>query len=387
MKRPRTPLSSIIATTLIAALVWLVAEGQTLRQVQQSLQISFATPEGDSQLIVRPRPFTGWTSEATLQLEGATASIQSLINEISSTVALTTGVELPATPGTHVINLRDAIRRHEAFQGAGVSIISVTPETVEIQVDRLATLSVALQPIVDADLDTAATVQPDTVQLSGPSLVIEQWRTANADADGSEAPVIPVRVDPARLTGLTPGVATDLSGVPVQLPEELRGAWSTRVSPARVTVNVRLRSRTSSVTVRELPVRLLLPPEAFGRWLVEIPPEDRALRDVIFTGPQASIDRIQSGEAVPTPVVELSLQELESGVGSKPARFVDLPRGVTYQVSSSIVRVNLRVLAGVDPNGQTTGQPAGQTPPDNARTQPNPPDANAGGASPEQPRP
>jgi len=367
VKLSRTPVSSIIATTLIAALVWLVAEGQTLRQVQQSVQVSFAAPEGDSQLIVRPRPFSGWASEATLQLEGATTSIQALINDLSASVTLTPGLELPATSGTHVIDLREAIRRHEAFQGSGVSITSVTPETVEIQVDRLVTTTVALQPVVDADLDTPATIQPDSVQLSGPSLVIDAWAAqANAD-DGSDTPVIPVRVDPARLSGLTPGVGTDLSGVPIQLPEALRGAWSTRVTPARVTVNVRLRSRTSSITLRELPVRLMLPPEAFGRWLVEIPPEDRALKDVIFTGPQASIDRIQAGEAVPAAVVELSLQELESGVGSKPARIIDLPRGVTYQVSSSIVRVNLRVLAGVDPNGQTTGQPAA----DPNQTQPN----------------
>jgi len=354
----KTPISSIVATTLIAALIWLVAEGQTLREIQQTVQVSLTPPEGDTQLIVRPRPFTGWTSEVTLQLEGATSSIQTLLNELSSAVALTPGMELPGSPGTHVVDLRDAIRRHQAFQGSGVSITAVTPETIEIEVDRLTTLSVALQPVVEADLDTPATIRPDTVQLSGPSLVIDAWAADASPDDGADVPVIPVRVDPARLSGLTPGVGTDLSGVPVQLPEALRGAWSTRVLPGRVTVNVRLRSRTSSATLREVPIRMLLPPEAAGRWLVEIPQEDRALKDVVFTGPQASIDRIQSGEVVPTAVVELSLQELESGVGSKPARIIDLPRGVTYQVSASIIRVNVRVLAGVDPNGQTTGQPA-----------------------------
>ena len=356
----KLPLPSVVVTTLIAAMIWFVAEGQTLREEQRTVPLAINGQEtAEGRLLVRPQPDSDWNNEITLSLQGANAASQALLDEISPGLVLTAGVELPTSPGLHSVDVREALRRNEAFRGSGVSVVSVTPERLEIEVDRLESIEIDLVAAVDADLDTPPTVTPNSATLTGPSRILQRWLDSGHDS-------ITVTLPPARLTGLTPGITNQVPNVAIELPEELRGAWATRIAPARVTIGVLLRSRTSSFTIRRLPVRVLVPPEAFGRFIVELPEESQSLQDVIFSGPQASITRIQEGELIPAAVIELTMEELELGVGSKPAKLMGLPTGVTHQVAQAILRVNVRRLSGIepDPANSVSESPAdGEDPP------------------------
>jgi hypothetical protein len=367
--------SSLIATTLIAALIWFVAEGQTLSEVPVELTVALAGQDkGDGAMIVRPVDGAGLADGVTVHLTGSNSRVDALRDELGTRVLLTVGQELPSTPGPHSIDLRDALRELPMFRGSGVTISSVVPERLDIEVDRLETAMLTLRPEIGAELDTASTMEPSEVTLTGPASLVQRWL---AEPDTS----IPVRVNGDRLSGLTPGITHQIT-VPIELPPMLKGQWATRLTPPQTTVSLRLRSRTSSFTVRELPIRVLLPPEAFARWIVELPEQSAMLRDVVFTGPEASIERISNGAARPGAVIELSLTELEQGVGSKPARIIDLPPGVTYQVASAIVNINVRRLVGIDPNETAPATPPAGTPagtdPANSADQPTQPTIDAG---------
>lgn len=346
--------SSLIATTLIAVMIWFVAEGQTLSDKEVVLTVALAgQDQGDGAMIVRAVEGTNLADGIKVHLTGSNSRVDALRDKLGTRVVLTVGQELEPRTGQQSIDLRDALRELPVFRGSGVSISSVQPERLNIEVDRLETATLTLRLEIEADLDTAPTLEPAEVTLTGPATLVQRWF---AEPDTS----IPVRVNADRLSGLAPGITHRITAIPIELPPMLRGKWATKLTPSQTTASIRLRSRTSSFTVRELPIRVLLPPEAFGRWIVELPPQSAILRDVIFTGPQASIERISSGAATPGALVELSMAELEQGVGSKPARIIDLPTGVTYQVGSAIVSINVRRLAGIDPN-ETSPRPVSGT--------------------------
>jgi hypothetical protein len=350
-------LATVLTVSVITLLVWLVAEGQTLRQQRMSLQIGFPNEgEVEGARVVRVLPGQAWVGNAEVVAEGATSSLQRLADLLRGRVALSIGQQLPGEPGEHEVDLRTALRNTDAFRRAGVNVESVQPERVSVEIDTLEVLSIPVRVDVGrAELDGSPSVSPASILVSMPSSVATVLRNSGGAVEAV------ARVTQDQMRALVPGRTERVVGVAVELPGALRERWLVRADRTSVDVDLRLRSRASTLTIPRLPVRLLLAPSELGRWRITIPPTDQDLIDVTLTGPEEALDRIRRREVTPTAVVELGFEELERGIRSKQASIFGLPPGVTASVPRGEVGFSVeRVVApgpGTDPGLESEPPP------------------------------
>lgn len=343
MRLPTLDLKTITIVTVLSALTWALAESQTLRTQALTLRVALedgSTGPSERTLgpVVRVDPAQPWDGAAELALTGSAALIDGLADRLRGRAALVVGRELPTEPGTHTINLRDALRASEAFRASGVTIESVSPESVTIQVDQLETRELTIR------VSLPDGVEPETTPAPRPASVILTAPAALLDALEPGATAV-ATVTPEQVEPLLPGRDETLTAVRVTPPASIAGAWAVRLDPARADVTIRLRSKSSSLTIPRLPVQLLIAPAEAGRWTVEVEPSDQDLIDVTLTGPQEQLDRIRRSEVRPMAFVSLTFEELEAGVASKRATIVGLPAGVRAQAAREDVRLSIRPAA------------------------------------------
>lgn len=338
---------TLVVVTVLAALAWVLAESQTLRTESLSVQVAFDDGRGDPSTIgpvVRVSPGQGWDGSCELHMAGSAALIDQLLEELRSGVTLTLGRELPATPGTQGIDLRDALRQAEPIRDSGVTLESVEPSVVTIEVDRLKAIEV---PLEIRTPDGAALAAAPRTSLANVRLILPE----SAEGQLGEGRSAVATLTDADLAPLVPGRDETVAGVRVAAPAAVAGAWGVQVIPARVDVVVQVRSKAATMTIARLPVQVQLAPSELKRWSIEVEPADQDLTDLVLTGPQEQIDRIKRGEVRPTAVVALSFEELEAGVGSKRATVIGLPAGVKYEVARDEVRLKIERAHAADETG------------------------------------
>ncbi len=321
-----------LVVAVLTLLVWVLAESRTLRDEPVTLVVSFAD-EGDGASLVRVTDNT-WGADAEVTLLGSAAVVADARERLGGRVTLVVGRELPSAPGTHVVSLREALRRTDALRETGVTISEIRPETVTIEVDRAVDVRV---PVVarapQGMLDTPPRVSPATVLVRAPASAL-----VGIDVSTLEAVA---EIDQTMLDNVAPGREEMISGVRLRAPAALAEAWHVAMAPPVVDVTVAVRTRTRSHTIPRLPVQVLLPPPELGRWRIELAPENTDLFDVVVTGPSDAVGRIAGGEASPMAVVSLTFQELAQGIGSKAARIVFLPPGVSARVEDPTIHLTI----------------------------------------------
>ncbi|GJM17919.1 MAG: hypothetical protein DHS20C14_01320 [Phycisphaeraceae bacterium] len=345
----RPNLRTVIVVTVLAALAWALAESQTLQTSTISVQVVLADrSEGDATrsegLVVRAAPGQGWDGTAEVTIAGSAALIDELADRLVGRATLTVGPDFPSEPGTHEVDLREALRGSESFRDAGVTIESVSPARVEVQVGQLGAREFPVRVSVPegVELLAAPTASPAVVRVVAPESVLNEIENGLA---------VEATLTDRELGPLVPGREEVVAGVRVAAPADVRGGWPVRVDPARVDIRVQLRSKAASLTVPTMPVQILLAPSELGRWTITVEPADQDLVDVVLTGPQEQLDRIGRGEVRPVAVVGLSFAELEAGVESARARIYGLPAGVRAEIARDEVRVRIERAAveGPDP--------------------------------------
>ncbi|CAN5783458.1 hypothetical protein BH11PLA1_BH11PLA1_22520 [soil metagenome] len=133
--------------TFLAALVWAWAEGEGLTTAPAAPRIVFAAAPGSN---VRVRPVDGaWRDYVSVTLRGSTASVTAVQRRMLAAIILTPGVgTVPALPGRHTLDLRDALLSIPEIRGAGVSLLSVEPAAVRIDVETVPLPPVPAAPVV-----------------------------------------------------------------------------------------------------------------------------------------------------------------------------------------------------------------------------------------------
>src|SRR5262249_48101907 len=103
-------IKSFILICLVTLLIWLLAESESLRVEKVQVRVQFfAGP--DSGRLVRVEPGQDFAGTVTLRLEGSTARVDALVNDLKKEVRLEPGTEgVPAEPGRHTVQLQSALR-------------------------------------------------------------------------------------------------------------------------------------------------------------------------------------------------------------------------------------------------------------------------------------
>jgi hypothetical protein len=308
---------------VVSLLVWIFAEGESLRTTTVSCRVDVVEPAGMSREIIEP---VGFPNLVTLTLRGSNAGIDSIKSALDARVSLDRAQGIPAMPGDHAVNLAEALRKSEVFISSGVTIEETEPESLRIRLTALQEVILPIVASVEAEIDGVPTVEPESVAIYVPVENAPAFQDASAIA----------RVTADRLGGIQPGAERQIRNVKLELPANLRSITGVRgLERANVTVTLTLRDTTSSAVLNNLPVQVSLAvSELNNRWKFTI--DDPFINNVSIRGPSDLVARVvaSAGPAAPPggrvtviPILQLSFEELEQGITSKAVEFLIRPAG------------------------------------------------------------
>jgi hypothetical protein len=347
-------IKTIILVTLVTAIIWVFAESESLRPDSFRVELTFAPEPGAKYTIdlAQDSPAVrGNTVRADLIIDGPTAALDSVGRSLRNPVLITLGMPgFPTEPGRHAIDLQAVLREHPELRlaGRGVSIKSISPETIVATIEELATVPVK----ITVDVPGAELDGPPEVKAQGAAVTLPQSQASRVTQDTA----VIARIDPGALARLNPGRKETLTGVRLVAPPELAAIPRLRIEPATVDVALTLRTKTASIKVPSVPVHVRIAPGELSKWDIDIPEQDRFLTDVTVSGPGELVKQIQDKTVPLVATVSLSFEELERNIPSKDAVFCDLPNaGLHFDVANKTVRLKIK-------RRETPAQPAKQSP-------------------------
>jgi hypothetical protein len=324
---------NVLLATLIAGLVWVWAEGESVASRTLTLAVELPS-DASADLHMRPDD-PAWKGSARIRLEGSTRNIEAASQILGSKIALRAGLEgMPTAEGERgVVDLRLALSSLPEVRQLGSPIAEVEPRTVVVRVTRVVSREVPLRAgfAREVPLDGAAEVVPPTVTLRLPANIAETMpQGEQAEAWVSEEEL-----------GRLRGQGRETVKAVIRPPASVLAAEPLFVLPEAASVTLRVRTRVESINYSSLAVWFALPPtEDAGAWVVTL--VDKTISDVTLTGPSDEIARLRTGETTVTAVVQLAREDLEAGIGSKDVTFLGVPASVSVSTPTREVRVKIQ---------------------------------------------
>ncbi len=342
---------TIIVVTLLSMMLWLLAEARMVRSQSFEAQIAITNVEipGGLELAVRQSPSENRIRVVEIELEGSTSGIDELMRQLQNRLELRLGREIPARPGIFEIDLRAELRRSPDLDMHGVTIASVTPETIMIEVDEIETREMPVRIVLPDGVQTdgAPRAEPALVRVRAPGSIFSSIQSGGGVVTVSREQV--EQLQPGRLETI-PGGLVEIEGINAD-------TWATSIEPAQADVLITLRSVTQQLELDQIPVQVLIAPGEIGRWQIEIDDTDRDLIGIVVEGPVDAIEALRTKAVRPRAYVSLNFEDLERGIESKPAQIVNLPVGCRVLGSERIVGLR---ISRVSENG--SGMDASGTP-------------------------
>lgn len=331
----------ITIVSIITAVVWLFAEGESLTTRTETIRVQFVVGESNRGLL-RLRVVDAFQGGVTLELTGSQIGIEAARRALGASVELTPAdLDFPLADGVYQVDLASVLAESEQLAGSGVKITSTTPARVTVEYTRLETIEIPVRPIVEGvDLAEEPTVEPARATVRIPTALPDAARQA-----------IQVRalVPEAQLQGVAEGIQLTRS-VGLTLDDASRQLRDVElVTTARATVQFTVESTAAEQDLASVPVWLVVPPSLSEQWSVELASNQTVLRARI-RGPRDAVERIASSETPLIAVVSLDANEMLSRVGTKEVSWFvlresqlrPLPRGVEV-ISAEPSAVNLTI--------------------------------------------
>jgi hypothetical protein len=334
-------IKTFVLVSLVTVIIWAFAEAESLRSAEvRSVEVAVSTPANSkyiADLIQDNAPARTQSLRADVVIDGPAAALETVERILRSPIILSPGMEGFSTePGRHTVDLQTILRSHPDLRLAsrGVSIKTVSPETIDVRVDELVS-----RPIkVDVDVPGAELDGPPEVKTTSATITLPK----SLEGKLTDSSAATARVEPAALARLNPGRKETVAGVRLVPPPDLAGNPRIRIEPAAVDVALTLRTKSATVKVPSVPVHIRIAPGELSKWDIEVPEQDRFLTDVTVTGPSEVIRQIQEKALPLVATVSLTFEELERMIPSKDAVFCDLPTGVRFDVANKTVRLKIK---------------------------------------------
>ena len=316
----RTDILSLILVSIVALLIWLVAEDYTSEDTTIQTRLDF-TPTNSRHYVVDP-PYT----EVTLQLGGPNSAINKMRTLLQNeSLAITS----PAGNGAHTFeDLAAEIRSIPGVRETGVSIDAVEPTSFKIDITELVTVNA----VVRASTPEGTLVQDSVVSPEQATITLPK----NEADKLPENPVLEAVVDAEDIQRLEPGILHTVNGS-LQLPKSDVPLSNVQIEPATARVSFRLVARNRSITLDKVYVQILVNPDAMTSFNVALP--DALLRSVQVEAGTELAEQLESGDGTRVvAIVPLTSLELEQGITTKPvAYFLALsPDGTGAAVTASV---------------------------------------------------
>lgn len=314
MRNWRETLETVVFSAILTLVIWLWAEGESVSVETVTVTVTFTAPEG-SRLLIEPRT----PPPVNVVVEGATRQLRAFRERFGDeTIEHTLRYE-PDAPLERQIVVEDLLESAGMSQ-LGVTIRNIQPQTLAVRVEQLVDVTVPIR------------VRTGEVRLAGPvktqpeAVVVTVPESLEGEAEAAAVDVALPRRDLGESARNQPQSET----VNLSIPAELRTAW-TRMSPNTAELIFTLEDVTAEVTLRSVPVFMSASPVLMRRYEVDVPEEQRVLRDVRLSGPSEIIERIRD-RSEPRVVAEFrpSENDLAAGEATLPLT-LRVPAGVTIE--------------------------------------------------------
>lgn len=316
--------------TLITVLVWLYAEGRTVKAYAPDEAIPLTVLTSSPDLVVVSQ------SAASIKPEfkGAANEIYELRRKLPQGFKLT----LDATePGEKSIVLDQALQQADPIQNVRANLSRVDPPTVTVRLDRLIKQDVPVRftPSEVQLVPGSLKMTPEQVTLTAPQGVL--------DAMGISLDDLTLDLEPLQtLRTLSPGIEHTVLAR-VKLPAALTADSHVKLKPDRVDVTLTIDKKEDAIKLPSVPVWVTLPPEETDKYQVKLLDESRVLKDVQVSGPSDLIAKVRDGSIPVIATVRLSSDDLAKGVGGEVTATVrfDVPAPLSVQNPTAGVRLTI----------------------------------------------
>lgn len=337
----RTDMLSLVLVSIVALLIWLVAEDYTSEDTTIQTRLDFA-PTNSRHYVVEPA-----YTEVTLQLGGPKRAISKMRTLLQNeSLAITS----PASNGPHTFeDLAAQLRALPEVRETGVSIDGVEPSSFKVDITELVTVDA----VVRARMPEGTLVQDSVVSPEQATITLPKDEAAKLP----ENPILEAVVDADDIQRLEPGILHTVNGS-LQLPEGEQTLSNVQIEPATARVSFRLVARNRSITLDKVYVQVLVNPEAMTSFEVTLP--DSLLRSVQVEAGTELAQQLEAGDGTRVvAVVPLSSLELEQGIASKPvAYFLALSTDGTGEAVSASVDGNANPEIAIEISRIPTASPA-----------------------------
>ena len=309
MRSPRQ-FGTIVLVTVVTILIWLLAAAKTreTETIAGRLDFTVASDSSGERYDVSPSPIP-----MTLTIEGPALAVRETRNLLYGSPL---HIPLPAQQGRQEIaNLAKLIQGVEAIRDLGVSVVSVDPARVSIDITEFVTLTA----VTRADIQAASTVQdvsvaPKDVEVTVPRSVVHLL---------PDPLVVEAVVDPRDIARLEPGVLHTVDGT-LRLPGSVDLPTAVTIEPASARVSFQLLARQRQATVPLVRIQIISSPQDYGTWHVTLP-EPRLIDVDIEASPDDTAE-VEAGHAQVIAVVHLTTNDKERAVEKKAVSFFAIVR-------------------------------------------------------------
>lgn len=341
---------SVLLASVIALLVWVYAEGQSL--TSRTINISVGIVNDPTAGVSLRAEDAGFRGSARVRLEGTARSMDDAAARLGTSVRLGPGSPgMPTEPGRlSPLDLRASLGALPELSGLGSMVAEVDPPFVNVQVTRLVEreLPVRVEFAGSAALPAIFEAEPEIIPAVVRMKCSESVATGLQDGALAVAVVAESELERLRESGGAAGAGGESITAVVRAPASIAASSEVLMLPETVTVRVRLRRHVQTVTIAAVPVWYTLPPAADASgWTIDI--LDKQISDVNITGTHGSPElralATPAGQSSLRAILELTADDLKGSGGEikRPVTFLGLPTTVGGGLSASAPDMMARV--------------------------------------------
>ncbi|MBT4767745.1 MAG: hypothetical protein HOO04_05235 [Phycisphaerae bacterium] len=309
MRWPRQ-LGTITLVTVVTILIWLLAAAKTreTETIAGRVDFTIASDSAGERYDVSPSPIP-----MTCTIEGPAMAVRETHNLLNSAPL---SISLPPEHGRQEIdNLAVLIQNVESIRDLGVSVVSVEPSRVTVDVVEFVTRTA----VTRVDIQSASTVQdvsvsPKSVEITVPRSVVHLL---------PDPLVVEAVVDPRDVLRLEPGVLHTVDGT-LKLPDSVHISAAVMIDPASARVSFQLVARQRQATVPRVRIQVISSPQDFGLYQVAL--ANPLLSDVDIEASPDAIAEVEAGHAQVIAMVHLTTNDKERSVEKKAVSFFAIVR-------------------------------------------------------------
>lgn len=307
-------LKSLLLSLLIACVIWLFAESQSLGDANDGTRIVF--DEASAACSITPRD---WDQRAEIEFRGSKAAIARARALLNDDLRLRPGAPgVPASDGEYTLDLLAALAGYEPLARSGVTITSVTPPRVPIIVRQTVEQSIPIAPRLE------------TVQVEGPIRIVPERATVRLPKALWEkfGPSLKLDAAPTDRAGIPESGPASIAA-PLTLPPELQSEPGVTMLTRSATLSFTVRSTISTLKFDLVPVWVAVPPvdSQDQRLSVQIAQPDQLLSAEV-SGPRDAIERLRSSNDRLFAILSLTSDEIDAAITSKAIGFGVMRDGV-----------------------------------------------------------